>query len=304
MIQKGQRGAKPHSKIHLPSTVQSPANEIIKYEDESDFDSTPSDMDSPQNSESKQSRRSSFDKEDDYKHCTDKSIMENEMTTRTLTNLNTNYPYSIPACGYSSGFGRNYGAMGRVTMFDSRHGDAHFLNQNISNEYYGTSNRDRRLDDKIHDWIKNKANADFHAENIIRPRPSYPSLGATWGSYDSLKRESSLERAQATNSNNFPSIRSDRVLRLPIDTLFRSQSCELPLKNNELTVPQLGQRPGHARSVSPRDNYRSVSPLVRTSVSPRDSGVFQSEPEDLSLKKNTELKSPMTPNYDGVEKDP
>ena len=284
MIQKGQRGAKPHSKIHLPSTVQFPANETgIKYEDESDFDSTPSDMDSPQNSESKQSRHGSLDREDDYKHYKDKSILDSEMTHRTLTNLNMNYPYSIPTCVYSSDFGRNYGALGRVPTFDSRHGDAHYLNLNVSNEFYGTNNRDR-LDDKIHDWMKNKANADFHAEKVIRPRPSYPSLGGTWGSYECLKRESSPHRAQTTYSNDCSSIRADRVLRLPIDTLFRSQSCELPLNNNnELTVPHLGQRPGHARSVSPMVSGRSVSP--------RDSDVFQSEPEDLSMKKNGQINS-------------
>ena len=273
MIQKGQRGAKPHSKIHLPSTAPSLGNETgIKYEVESDFDSTPSDMDSPENPESKQSRQSSFDSEDDYKHNNGKHIIDTELPSNRVTNPNVTFPYQIPF-GYAPGFGRNFGPRGCVTSFDSRHADTHYLNLNSSNKYYNYNTRDG-LADKARGWIKSEANTDFHVGKIIRPRPSYPSVGEDFGSYDCLKQGSNLERTHSTNSNDYPSGVVGQVLRLPIDTLYRSQSCELPLKENKLTVPHLGQRPGHARSASPRG-----------------SGDFQSEPEDLSVKKNIEIKS-------------
>ena len=288
MIQKGQRGAKPHSKIHLPASVQSPANEAgIKYEEESDLDSASSDLDSSQHSENI-GIQSGIDKGNEYKHYTDKTMLDNKLTSNTLSSMNMNFPYPIHSVGYSSSFGGgSYGSQSRLSGFDSRHLDVPYLNLNMSSEYYASHQRER-LNDKIHDWMANKANAEFHPENVIRPKPSYPAVGGTWGSYDSLKQESSIERTENTYSNDYPSARNNRVLRLPIDTLFRSQSCELPFKNNGLTVPQVGQRPGHARSVSPRpDNYSSVSPLASgRSVNSGDSEVFQSEPEDLSLKKD------------------
>lgn len=271
-IQKGQRGAKPHSKmqVHLPATVSSPGNDSnLKYEDESDFDSTPSDMDSPENPGNKQSRQNSTEDNDVAQGETEQNINKNVFNKNIFSNFppysNIHFPYHL-----QSGFGRSAGLVGQETVYDSPHTDVHYLNSNISNECYGVTDGGT---DKFYSNINNTSDTEYHPGKVIRPMPSYPSSMGDCGAFSHfVKQETNLVRAHSTSSNDFRSAGKDRVLRLPIDSLYRSQSCEFPVKESELVVPYPGHRPGHARSVSPRVD-------------------LQSEPEDLSVKREVDAES-------------
>lgn len=269
MIQKGQRGAKPHSKIHLPPSLPSVINDPgLKYEDESDVESTPSDMDSPEHLEGKPGGV------DDTTGVVQEELGQTNSTNvvhkQSRSELVTTRMNLPPHFGQASEYGGSPKMMHHTNMYDFRHNAVQFLDPNISNDYYRV--RDG-MAEKFYSSLTSNSNTDLHSGNVIRPLPSYPYLGELGHLSNCLKQEANLTRAHSASSKDFGFGKPDRVLRLPIDHLYRSQSCEFPVKSeNELTVPYSGNRPGHARSLSPRPD-------------------LQSEPEDLSVRGGTGAKA-------------
>lgn len=263
MIQKGQRGAKPHSKIHIPSTIPSVINDpSLHYEDESDLDSPPSDMDSPENPESKPNVIDDSNAlQGDFLRTNHTNALHKQSPSELVTS-SMNFPLHLPSFRQAPGFGTNLGMMQHKNMYEPSHSAFQHLDPNIPNEYY-----------RVRDGLAEKAGT------VIRPMPSYPPMSECGPFPNYRKQEPNLVKAHSTNSKDIGLGKQERVLRLPIDNLYRSLSCEFPVKGNELMVPYSGNRPGHARSLSPRPD-------------------LQLEPEDLSVRRITELDS----HYSSSEK--
>ena len=249
MIQKGQRGAKPHTKVHLPQTLPPVSNSEarIKYEDESDYDSVTSGLDSPERMESKSS---SFDDNDSLQN-------EFERTNKTMTHHSSpylashpsmNFPIALPSFGQTSIF-QETGLGLQNNAYQSWPVSPYFQHLDMPHDY------DRLVDPKTN--------------NIVRPMPSYPPISEIGPFQNCIKQDVNLVRAHSANSKDIGLIeKRDRVLRLPIDRFYRSQSCELPEKLNELMTSFPGTK--DKQIACPR----------------RD---LQSEPEDLSMKKNAKV---------------
>ena len=268
MIQKGQRGAKPHSKIHLPPSLPSVINDsVLKYE-ESDSESTPSDMDSPEHLENKPNAvdNTTGVVQEDFEQTNNTNALHKQSRSELVT-PRMNFPLHFGQA--STEFVGGPKMMHHTNMYDFRHNAVQYVDQNISNECYRV--RDG-VAEKIYSSLTSNSNTDLHSGNVIRPLPSYPYIGELGHLSNCLKQEANLVRAHSASSKDFGFGKPGRVLRLPIDNLYRSQSCEFPVNaENELTVPYSGNRPGHARSLSPRPD-------------------LQSEPEDLSVRGGTGAK--------------
>ena len=267
-IQKGQRGAKPHSKIHLPSTLPSVVNNepSVKYEEESDYDSFPSDMDSPEHVESKSSSLEDSEVMQGEFERTNNTNMPHRVPTTLVTPSSINFPVHLSSYGQPSRY-VSATLLHHNNLYEPSHASAHLQSHN---EYYQVTDG---LVERV--YHLQGSNREPSPKKVIRPLPSYPPMVELPLS-KCLKQESNLARTQSASSKELgPFGKRDHVLRLPIDRFYRSQSCELPVKLNELNVPYPGNQVGQTGKISPTSD-------------------FQSEPEDLSVKKDMETDSHST----------